>query len=141
VELEELGQAQAGGGLDLGVDLDEARAEPGRQGRPDGRLAGAAHAEERDRRTAALGGQAGQELGRRGAQGRGHRREPRQRDVAGAGLELGQEPLAQPRRGGQLAPRLPELLAGGPDAGPDHGEQRVGHRSRNILHRQPTGKH
>jgi hypothetical protein len=50
-------------------------------------------------------------------------REPDQRDVAEAGLELGKEALRYPARGLQLAARPAAVLALAPDAAADAAEQ------------------
>ena len=137
VELEDLAEAQPGRLLDALVELDEAGAEAGGEQRADGRLAGAADAEQRDRiRCAAGRGGAVEELGGRGAQRGGDVGEARQRDVAGAGLELGEEALGDAGLLRQLAPGHAAALAQRADAGTDGGEQRFpAHGCCNIVQR------
>jgi hypothetical protein len=65
----------------------------------------------------------GQELGRGRAERGGDLGEADQRDVAVAGLELGEEPLAHAAALAQLAARPAEAIAHRADARPDGGQQ------------------
>jgi hypothetical protein len=97
VELEDLAEAETGRRLDLLIDLHERHPAVVGELLADRRLAGAAHAEERDHGGAPVARDgAGEDLGGSGRERLGDLGEAHERDVALAGLELGEKALGNP---------------------------------------------
>ena len=104
VHREHLGERQAGGFLDLLIELHERDRELLRERLADRGLSRAAHAEQRDRLLGPVSIGRGEQHGGRGAQCVRDLGEAPERDVAVAGLELREEPLADPGVLRELAP-------------------------------------